>query len=165
MEVSIVRKRISYVIAALLIVGFLIRWILQPPDLRQEFDVVGLNIRSPEISDAKASYGDFVFQWGWLSYGDTSSYSGVYVPPPSVIRVRWKLEEKAFDRTIAVFGSVPKYDERYGRPDLFIQIDPICGRVKADWKSASENTSYPGKDDAVDCSRYEDMPTPQPAKP
>jgi hypothetical protein len=145
--------------------AWLVRCMLQPPDLRREFDVVGLNIRSPEISDAKASYGDFVFQWGWLQYGDHASYSGLYLTPPSVVRVRWKLDGKPFDRTIAIYGNAPKNESEYSPPDLFIQIDPLCGRVKANWKSSSENIPYPAEDAPVDCTGYEDIATPQASVP
>lgn len=129
-------------------------------DPRRKFDVVGVNVGSSNVSDAKVYFDDWRVSWGYLGsgVGHTHTNVGVYFRPPSVGRVVWLFEGKKFDRRVKINGQISQPRGRYNYPVLVIEIDSDCGRARGGWQAKYEGPAIRRliKGGAPECSVYDD---------
>ncbi len=131
-------------------------------DPRREFDVVGVNVGTSNVYEAGAYLDDWYVGWGYLGSGVAmeKEYVSLYQKPPKRIRVVWTHNKIVFEREVPIEGTRPFSMAERPLPAFVIEIDPECGRARADWREqyygSPENRNLTHA--APDCSVYSDVP-------
>lgn len=130
-------------------------------DPRREFDVVGVNVGTSDVYEAGAYLDDWYVGWGYLGRGVSMEKEDVslYLRPPSRVKVVWTQNKKVFERQVPIEGARPFSMAERPLPAFVIEIDPECGRARAQWREQyygslkNRNLTHA----APDCSVYSDV--------
>jgi hypothetical protein len=124
--------------------------------------VASINVGIGDVEEASSQLDVRQVDLGSLRYGNESFYSGVYFRPPRIARVAWREGKQRHDRTVAVIGKIPYSDSKIDLPQLVIEIDSDCDRVRVSWISNRMDvfSVAPNKYQRRDCTIYTDIETP-----
>lgn len=135
-------------------------WLL---DSRRLFDVATVNVGLDEITEAQSELSNRYIGVGYLKYGSEAFYSGVFFKPPRKARVTWRKGEQKYDRSTLVLGTIPRSYSDIKLPQLLVEIDSDCNRVRVSWKANRDEVFLASayKHKRRDCSTYADWQTPE----
>ena len=140
------------IIATLMVVSLVIKLL----DPRREFDVVGVNVGKSTIEEAEAYLDDWYVGWGYLSGGQAKVDVSLYLQVPRRVRVVWTHDKKVFERLVPIEGARPFSMAARPLPAFVIEIDPECGRARADWRETFYGSV--SRKGLLDCNHYADAP-------